>query len=89
VAKGVWCIVFVLVARTLAFMVALAVLSGTDAAAKEATSDTDYSIRYTLPLGRGKPATATIIRRCTDGRELVIRANGALGCAKDIVSPKD
>lgn len=39
------------------------------------------------PLGGGKPVTTTTIKRCPDGRELVVRLNDALGCAKDIVPP--
>ena len=41
------------------------------------------------PLGGGKPVTTTIIRRCPEGYELVTRANGRRGCAKDIVPPND
>ena len=41
------------------------------------------------PLGGGKPVATTTIKRCPDGRELVVRLNGALGCAKDIVPPND
>jgi hypothetical protein len=41
------------------------------------------------PLGGGKPVTTTIIRRCPEGYELVTRANGRRGCAKDIVQPNN
>lgn len=40
-------------------------------------------------LGAGKPMATTIIKRCPNGRELVIRANGSYGCAKDIVPPNE
>lgn len=33
----------------------------------------------------GKPVTTTAIKRCPKGYELVIRANGQHGCAKDVV----
>jgi hypothetical protein len=33
----------------------------------------------------GKPVTTTTIKRCPEGYELVTRANGQPGCAKDIV----
>jgi hypothetical protein len=36
-----------------------------------------------------QPVTTKIIKRCPDGRELMIRANGRYGCAKDIVPPND
>ncbi len=41
------------------------------------------------PLGGGKPVTTTTIRRCPEGYELVTRANGRRGCAKDILPPND
>jgi hypothetical protein len=41
------------------------------------------------PLGGGKPVTTTIIKRCPDGRELVIRSNGRYGCAKDVIPPNE
>jgi hypothetical protein len=41
------------------------------------------------PIGGGKPVTTTIIKRCPDGYELVIRSGGRRGCAKDIVPPND
>lgn len=41
------------------------------------------------PLGGGKAVTTTTVKRCTDGRELVLRANGRYGCAKDILPPNE
>ncbi len=41
------------------------------------------------PIGGGKSVTTTIIRRCPEGYELVTRANGRRGCAKDIVPPNN
>lgn len=48
-----------------------------------------YSLVEQDDYGGGKAVTTTIIKRCTDGRELVLRANGRYGCAKDIVPPND
>jgi hypothetical protein len=63
----------------------LLLLSCTGAWAKEAAPDQNAQ----QPIGGGKPVTTTIIKRCPDGRELVVRANGSRGCAKDIVPPND
>jgi hypothetical protein len=41
------------------------------------------------PIGGSKPVTTTIVKRCPDGYELVIRANGGRGRAKDIVPAND
>jgi len=60
--------------------------------ARAAAPDKDLPRQYDgncQPLGGGKAVTTTKIKRCPDGRELVIRANGAYGCAKDIVPPND
>jgi hypothetical protein len=40
-------------------------------------------------LIRSKPAKTTINKRCPDGYELVIRANGSRGCAKEITPPNN
>jgi hypothetical protein len=37
------------------------------------------------PHATGKPVTTTTIKHCPEGYELVTRANGVPGCAKDIV----
>ena len=66
------------------------VLSCTTAPARESSPDQTPSLPGDgQPLGGGKPVTTTTIKRCPDGRELVVRVNGALGCAKDIVPPND
>jgi hypothetical protein len=54
---------------------------GAAASAKEGAPDE--------PASRPKPVTTTIIKRCPDGYELVIRTGGRWGCAKDIVPPND
>ena len=77
------------IGRTLAYSAVLLIVCCT-ASAKEAP---DQGSRETegnaQPLGGGKPVTTTIIKRCPNGRELIVRANGAFGCAKDIVPPND
>ena len=66
------------------------VLLCTTAPARETLPDqAPSSPAGSQPLGGGKPVTTTKIKRCPDGRELVVRVNGALGCAKDIVPPND
>lgn len=37
------------------------------------------------PLSDPKPVTTTVIKRCPEGYELVTRANGRRGCAKDVL----
>ncbi len=62
------------------------------ASAKEVAPDQTPSLDESAtgrPLGGGKPVTTTTIRRCPEGYELVTRANGRRGCAKDIVPPND
>jgi hypothetical protein len=56
------------------------------AVAKDATTDQAPQRPQVdaRPIG-GKPVTTTIIKRCPDGYELIMRVNGQLGCAKDIV----
>lgn len=78
--------------RALVLAIALSTLSYTSGSAKEATPD-QASQRQSdaegRPVGGGKAVTITIIKRCPDRRELVIRANGAYGCAKDVVPPNN
>jgi hypothetical protein len=65
-------------------------LSCTLASAKEGAPDQPPDANTAEPpIGGGKPVTTTIIKRCPDGYELVIRSGGLQGCAKDIVSPSD
>ncbi len=74
----------------LPLLASVLVLSCATAPALESSPDqTPSSPGDGQPLGGGKPVTTTTIKRCPDGRELVVRVNGALGCAKDIVPPKD
>jgi len=75
-----------------AFTTARSILCCT-ASAREAAPDQDSPPQSDgnigQPLGGGKAVTTTIIKRCPNDRELVIRANGTYGCAKDIVPPND
>ena len=77
------------------FLLALAplmMLSNAGAWAKEAAPNQNLapdSATNSQPLGGGKPVTTTIIKRCADGRELVLRVNGTYGCAKDVVPLND
>jgi hypothetical protein len=65
--------------------IALVLLCCTAAAAKEAAPDQfPQSQGDATPIG-GTPVKTTIIKRCPDGYELIMRINGALGCAKDIL----
>jgi len=73
----------------LLLLASVLVLSCATASAGESTPDPPSSPGDGQPLGGGKPVTTTTIKRCPDGRELVVRVNGALGCAKDIVPPND
>lgn len=61
----------------------------TAASAKEIAPDQTTSpegVRVVgQPPGRPKSVTTTIIKRCPEGYELVVRANGQRACAKDIV----
>jgi hypothetical protein len=71
-----------------AFAIVLVALSvATAALSKEAVPDQngapDTSARQ--PHAVGKPVTTTIIKRCPEGYDLVIRVDGRRGCAKDIV----
>lgn len=61
------------------------------AVAKEAATDQapPYPQVDAKPIGGGKTVTTTIIKRCPDGYELVMRVNGQLGCAKNIVPVQD
>jgi hypothetical protein len=64
------------------------VLSFTTTATPETSPDqTPPTPTDNVPLGGGKPVTTKVIKRCSDGRELVLRADGRYGCAKDVVPP--
>ena len=75
-------------AATLAVAFSVLAVSFASTSAKEAVPDQD-STRSSdgngQPIGGGKPVTTTIIKRCPDDRELVMRVNGTYGCAKDVV----
>lgn len=64
--------------RALTIALALACCAA-GAGAKEAATD------QSAPIGGGRPVAEKIIKRCPDGYELVMRVNGQLVCAKDIV----
>ena len=68
-----------------ALLLATTMLCCVAASAKEAGPDQVGSQDSSRP----KPVTTTIIKRCPDGYELVIRSGGRRGCAKDIVPPND
>jgi len=74
-----------------ALAIALIVLGCAAALAKEPAPDQTLQDPGSTnqPLGGGRPVSTTIIKRCPDGRELVIRVDGRYGCAKDIVPPND
>src|ERR1700722_3471261 len=57
------------------------------ASGKEVAPDQDgpQDTNTNQPLATGKPVTTTTIKRCPDGYELVVRADGRRGCAKDVV----
>lgn len=74
--------------KTLAIVAALTI-GCLAASAKEAAEQTPGHNGTTQPIGGGKPVTTTIIRRCPAGYELVVRAGGRPGCARDIVPPND
>jgi hypothetical protein len=78
--------------RLLMAVIANLTLACMPASAKEVAPDQTPSLDESAtgrPLGGGKPVTTTTIRRCPDGYELVARANGRRGCAKDIVQPNN
>lgn len=69
-------------------LLAFLTLCGTAASSKEAEPDQVRAPNNTSvaqPIGGGKPVSTTIIKRCPEGYELVTRANGRHGCAKDVV----
>jgi len=72
-----------------AFMAAIVTLYCAVASAEEGVPDKTAPQVVTKPLGDSKPVTTTIIKRCPDGYELVTRANGRHGCAKDIMPTND
>jgi len=74
--------------RPLAFMAVL-LLSYAAASAKEATPATSSRNEVVQPIGGGQPVTTITVKRCPDGYELVIRANGRRGCAKDVLPAND
>lgn len=60
-------------------------LSYAFASAKEAAPD------QTMPAvdAKPKPVPTTVIKRCPEGFELVLRVNGRRGCAKDVIPAID
>ncbi len=72
-----------------ALTIAFVTLCCTAALAKEVAPDQTIPQVDARPLGDPRPVTTTIIKRCPDGYELVIRVNGRRGCAKDIVPTND
>ncbi len=72
-----------------ALMIALVALCCTVASAKETAPGPTIPDVDAKPLGAPKPVTTTTIKRCPHGYELVVRANGRPGCAKDIVPTND
>jgi hypothetical protein len=57
----------------------------TAAVAKEAATDQGSPQGDAKPIGGGRPVMTIKVKPCPDGYELVIRANGQRGCAKDIL----
>lgn len=57
----------------------------TAAVAKEAATDQASPQDDTKPIGGGRPVTTITVKPCPEGYELVIRANGQRGCAKEIL----
>jgi hypothetical protein len=71
-------------------MLAFTVLClATGASGKEGEQSQTGETSAAQPHAVGKPVTTTTIRRCPDGYELVIRADGRRGCAKDILPAND
>jgi hypothetical protein len=42
-----------------------------------------------MTIGGGRPVTTITVKPCPDGYELVVRANGQRGCAKEIVPTRE
>lgn len=71
-------------------LTALFILCCSVASAKEAEPISQpNNAGVSQPIGGAKPVTTMTIKRCPDGYELVIRASGRRGCAKDIVPPNE
>jgi hypothetical protein len=70
-------------------IIAVLALTCMPASAKDTPDQTPSQDERNQSSGGGKPVTTTIIRRCPEGYELVIRANGRRGCATNIVPTTD
>jgi hypothetical protein len=70
-------------------MIAMVTVCCEPALAKETLPDQTTPPVNNQPFGDPKAVTTTVIKRCRDGYELVTRANGRAGCAKDILPPND
>jgi len=79
----------VITAPRIMLATALAMLYCAAALGAETAPDQPSPRGDVKPFGEAKPVTTTIIKRCPDGYELVIRANGGRGCAKDVVPAND
>jgi hypothetical protein len=66
-------------------MIVFVLICCTAAVAKEAAMDQGSPQGDAKPIGGGRPVTTITVKRCPDRYELVIRANGQRGCAKDIL----